>query len=97
MNLRHTAVVSLSAILLVGCSTTATDAKRAPDILAHLRQECDNGKQSACVDMVRLHEACWGHSSFGGLNFEDTQSCAYAVRNAQAVHPEIRAPLLRAQ
>jgi hypothetical protein len=96
MKLCQFTAVSLWALVLVGCSTDNT-AKRAPEVVARLRQECEAGRQSSCADMVHVQQECWGHASFSGPNMEETRICASAVRNAEAIHPEIQAPLLRAQ
>jgi hypothetical protein len=70
-------------LLLDGCSAIR-DAKRAPEVVARLRAECDSGKQSACVDMAHVQQACTGHAAVGGLNAEDVGNCASAVRATDA-------------
>jgi hypothetical protein len=80
MKLRHAAALALFALTVTGC-TNINDTKRAPDVVAGLRRECDSGKASACVDMADVQQACTGHANFGGLTEQDVKNCAAAVRS----------------
>ena len=80
MNLRHAAALALFAITVTGC-TGIKETKRAPSVIASLRQECSFGKASSCVDMANVQQACTGHAASGGLNEQDVANCAAAVRS----------------
>src|SRR5271155_955755 len=80
MRPRHAAALALFAVAVTGC-TGINDTKRAPAVIASLRQECDSGKASSCVDMANVQQACTGHGASGGLNVQDVGTCAAAVRS----------------
>ena len=82
MELRHAAALALFAVAVTGC-TNINDTKRAPALIAGLRQECDSGKASSCVDMANVQQACTGHALSGGLNAGDVGNCASAVRSME--------------
>jgi len=82
---RHAAALALFAVTVTDC-TNINDTKRAPAVIAGLRQECDSGKASSCVDMADVQQACTGHTLYGGLNARDVDNCASAVRSADRVH-----------
>jgi hypothetical protein len=83
MKPRHAAALALAlfAVTLTGC-TNINDTKRAPAVIASLRQQCDSGKASACADMADVQKACTGHALSGGLNAQDVSNCGSAVRSA---------------
>jgi len=80
MKPRHATALALLAVTMTGC-TNINDTKRAPDVLAGLRRECDSGKASSCVDVANVQQACTGHAASGGLNETDVKNCAAAVRS----------------
>jgi hypothetical protein len=72
--------LALFAVTVTGC-TNINDTRRATAVIATLRQECDSGKASSCVEMADVKQACTGHALSGGLNAQDVSNCGSAVRS----------------
>jgi uncharacterized protein YceK len=79
-------VIVLTVLIgVAGCANIREVKEHGPTVVARLRQECDAGKPSSCVDMAHVQQACMAHAIGGsGLNAEDVSNCASAVRNADA-------------